>query len=108
MIQQQHPQQSSYVDPLSSSSSQFYHHQSQSTKNHQHLSTTNTKDSTILFPNHDQEEGDELERDHEEDWRDESHYSRNTYENYHMRVHHDNKIYDEENVQSKATRRTRF
>jgi len=67
MIHQQHPQQSSYIDPLSSSSSQFYHKPSQSTKNYQHPST-NTKDSTILLPNNDQEEGDhELERDQDED-----------------------------------------
>jgi len=54
---QQHPQLSSYVAPLSSSSSsQFSHPSSQITKNHQHPST-NTKDSTISFPNSDQEIG---------------------------------------------------
>jgi len=90
---QQHPQQSFDTDPLSSSSSsQFYHHPSQSTKNHQHPST-NSKDSTIVFPHNHQEE------EEHEVWTDESYYSRYTYKNRHIRAHDDNNNYDEEIVQ---------
>ena len=85
----QHLQETSYVDPLSSSSSQFYHHPSQPITNRLQIVKIRP-----LFPNNDQEEGGELERRYHEDWRDGSHYSRNPYENHHMRIHDDNNNYD--------------
>jgi len=98
---QQHPQQPSYIDPLSSSSSsQFI------IINLNQLKITNIHLPIVkilpLFPHNHQEVGEH------EDWRDESYYSRNIYENHHMRAHDDNNNYDEEIVQSKAARRTGF